>query len=228
MLVLSSSAMVSGSSSTVKAQEASGGPYNWTGPYAGVNVGLSGGAFNQKWDDFGAPYASDHARSSGFSGGGQFGFNYQLPNSRFVIGLEADFQGSTLDGTYADYSASQLKFGTQVDWFGSVRARGGYAFGSILPYVTAGLSYGHLTNSYLCPNNCGIAYNETWSTTRAGWTAGGGIDFALSRNFVLDIGYLYTDLGSWRSEDPQDAVALPGEIHNQVVSGFHTVRLGLN
>ncbi|MGO9172428.1 MAG: outer membrane protein [Rhodomicrobium sp.] len=206
-------------------------PYatSWTGFYAGVNAGLSGGQFSQRWDDFGVPYAKDDARSSGFSGGGQAGFNYQFPASNFVVGFEADLQRSTLEGTYADYGSSNLQFGSQVDWWGTLRARSGYAFGNILPYLTGGFAYGHVTNSYYCPtSSCATAYSETWSSVRTGWTAGAGVDYAITHNLAFQVDYLYTDLGSWRSQDPQDSKLFPGEFHNDVSSGFNTVRVGLN
>ncbi|MGP0088943.1 MAG: outer membrane protein [Xanthobacteraceae bacterium] len=202
---------------------------NWTGLYVGGNAGLSAGGFSQTWTDFGVPYAWDHAVSGGFSGGGQIGFNYQFPTSNWVVGFEADFQDSTLKGTYADYSASILQFGSQIDWWGTARARFGYAFGTVLPYVTGGLAYGHLTNSYYAsPSQQPPGYSETWSTIRAGWTVGGGFEYAFTRNLTLKTEYLYVDLGSWNSQDPQDAVLFPGEIYQTVTTHFHTVRAGLN
>jgi outer membrane immunogenic protein len=53
--------------------------YNWTGIYAGVHVG--GG-----WADLGVGDTG-----TGFIGGGQVGFNYQI--NQWVWGLEAESQG---------------------------------------------------------------------------------------------------------------------------------------
>jgi outer membrane immunogenic protein len=162
---------------------------NWTGFYVGGNAGLSAGGFSQTWTDFGVPYAWDHAISGGFSGGGQIGFNYQFPTSNLVIGFETDFQDSTLKGTYADYGASTLQFGSQIDWWGTARARFGYAFGTLLPFVTGGLAYGHLTNSYYAsPAQQPPGYSETWSTIRTGWTVGGGFELRLDPQPDLEDG----------------------------------------
>ena len=97
--------------------------------------------------------------------------------------------------TYADYGANDLQFGSKVDWWGTLRARSGYAFGNILPYVTGGFAYGHVTNSYYCPTNCSAAYSETWSSVRTGWTVGAGLDYAITHSLVFQLNYLYTVLG---------------------------------
>jgi outer membrane immunogenic protein len=80
--------------------------YNWTGWYAGVNVGASFG--HVKTDFNAAPVTVTSGLSSvivpgfagsnteypdGFMGGGQIGYNWQL-SPIWVVGLEADFQGA--------------------------------------------------------------------------------------------------------------------------------------
>jgi outer membrane immunogenic protein len=80
--------------------------FSWTGFYLGANAGVSAGTFNTS-DRFGVYGTGDQdtAASKGFSGGGQLGYNYQLPGSNVVVGIEADFQGSTLQGTYDNVQA---------------------------------------------------------------------------------------------------------------------------
>src|SRR5215468_12265454 len=55
--------------------------YNWTGFYAGAHAGAG-------WSD------GDGSGSSGFVGGGQIGFNYQI--NQWVLGVEGDFAGTTI------------------------------------------------------------------------------------------------------------------------------------
>jgi outer membrane immunogenic protein len=116
------------------------------------------------------------ANQSGFIGGGQVGYNYQWGPS-FVIGLEADIQGTGIRGSsytagigadsavvgydrYHVFSAeSQAWGGTRVnagvDWLGTVRGRVGYLFTpTLLAYVTGGLSYGGV---YANVNNYGVS-----------------------------------------------------------------------
>ncbi|MGP8232416.1 MAG: outer membrane protein [Methylovirgula sp.] len=200
--------------------------WNWTGFYIGANAGLSTGTdtFSATDEDF---FGSGgyRATSGGFSGGGQIGYNYQFDGSNFVLGVEADFEGSTQKGTYVDEfeGDESAAFGTKVNWWGTARGRIGYAFGNILPYVTGGFAYGHVSD-YIS----GVEIdneNFSWGTTRTGWTAGAGVEYAITHNLSAKIEYLYTDLGSWNyggypiSED--------GEAINTKVA-FHTVRAGLN
>src|ERR1700747_3357289 len=71
--------------------------YNWTGWYAGVNAGAS---FGNAKTDFNVLSVltsgivpgfsqSDTTYPSGFMGGGQIGYNWQL-SPIWVVGLEAD------------------------------------------------------------------------------------------------------------------------------------------
>src|SRR5690242_6484653 len=81
--------------------------FNWTGWYVGVNAGASMG--KAKTDFNGAPFTtgvvgglgetfpafgfSDTTYPSGFIGGGEIGYNWQI-SPIWVVGLEADFQGA--------------------------------------------------------------------------------------------------------------------------------------
>ena len=97
------------------------------------------------------------ARSTHATGGsyGAFaGINYQF--DEVVVGLEADYtffgkRGSTFDQIsrfglakdgYLTTVALKGQASTEIEDFGSVRGRAGYAFGNFLPYVTAGLAIG--------------------------------------------------------------------------------------
>jgi len=67
--------------------------YNWTGFYAGGHLGVG-------WAD---------SSGSGFLGGGQVGFNYQI--NQWVLGVEGDFAGTTIkdsvNGTRLDEIAER-------------------------------------------------------------------------------------------------------------------------
>lgn len=144
---------------------------NWSGWYAGLNVGgrwantdvgyapndaltslMFGGFFN-------IPANGDRARSAGALGGLQVGYNYQF-NPKWVAGLEADFQGAGIEGAGATpyFIASTFTSVTQnIDYFGTVRARLGYlANDKLLVYATGGFAYAHLNNAastFVLPGN---------------------------------------------------------------------------
>ena len=63
--------------------------YNWTGPYAGLNLGYEWGKVT-----------NNVTKPSGIAGGGQIGYNWQM--SQFVFGVETDIQISGADDTSPD------------------------------------------------------------------------------------------------------------------------------
>jgi outer membrane immunogenic protein len=230
------------------AQPASG--VNWTGPYVGVNLGYGGG-------DFGYPFSGTtdaagtnpvdgayHQRSSGIIGGGQAGYNFEMPNG-VIAGIEADIDGTGIHGANGFTSATAAgtsSGGTRsdLDYLGTVRGRLGYALfnGRMVPYVTGGFAYGQVdTNNSINCSACGTggaAVSNLTSTSddRTGWTVGGGADYALSPHLSMRLEYLYADLGHGTAANGASEWATPGgDIYGADV-GLHTkanlVRIGLN
>ncbi len=69
-----------------------------------------------------------------------------------------------------------------------MRGRLGYAADRFMPYITGGLAVGDIQASV--PGFAGA------NTTNAGWTVGGGIEFAIAGHWTAKAEYLYVDLGS--------------------------------
>ncbi|WP_273727333.1 outer membrane protein [Brucella gallinifaecis] len=222
--------------------------FSWTGGYIGINAGYAGGKFKNDFDNFAiatavravAPYelqGSWEDNASGFVGGVQAGYNWQFENG-FVLGAEADFQGSTLksknsafDGEDLYYESSEIT--TKVQWWGTVRARLGYTpVERLLVYGTGGLAYGNIKTSYNYQSGYDGQANQdigfSSSKTKAGWTIGGGAEYAITNNWTLKSEYLYTDLGKAKGQAKLYDFdwAPPGEYSSSVK--FHTVRVGLN
>ncbi|MEI9406926.1 outer membrane protein [Mesorhizobium argentiipisi] len=177
--------------------------YDWTGAYIGVNAGGGFGTFSL--DPAGGGPGGFDLSSSGFLGGIQAGYNWQV--GQFVYGVEADIQAANIKG--------ELSFGgpgleTKVDWFGTLRARIGYTpVDRFLVYGTGGLAYGHEKVS---------VPGADFSKTRVGWTVGAGAEYAITNNWSFKSEYLYTDLGKATFDTLGADVKVP----------FHTVRVGLN
>jgi outer membrane immunogenic protein len=163
--------------------------YNWGGIYAGGNVGYAWGDITNSGAD---PY--------GVLGGVQAGYNWQ--SGGFVFGGETDIQASDAHDTFATWKFSN-------PWFGTVRARGGYAFDNVLLYGTLGFAYGEIT-----AESGGL--NE--SKTHVGWTGGLGVEVGFAPNWSAKVEYLYMDLSN-------SNYTLTG-----ASNGYETnmVRLGLN
>lgn len=155
--------------------------YNWTGFYAGLNLGGSWG-----W------HGVDNL--DGIIGGGQIGFNWQA--DQWVFGVEGDFQGSGQKAHGSFFNPvipATADFNNKLSWFGTLRVRGGYAFDCWLPYVTAGLAYGHSevggTSSVGTPSVSAVQNYK-------GWTVGGGIEWAFLDRWSVKAEYLYIDFGT--------------------------------
>jgi outer membrane immunogenic protein len=153
--------------------------YNWTGLYIGIN---GGGAFgDSSWS--GMP-TGDFDVSGGLVGG-TIGYNWQF--GQFVAGLEGDVDWTNINGsTLANCGAIACE--TRNDWLGTIRGRIGYAFDRVLPYVTGGVAFGNIK-----ADRAGFAGVDE---NNAGWTVGGGLEFAVMSNLSLKAEYLYVDLGS--------------------------------
>jgi outer membrane immunogenic protein len=145
------------------------GSYVWQGPYVGANLGY-------QWSSVGNTSASP----DGIAGGVQAGYNVQY--GQFVFGGETDIQVTGANDTFASWKFSN-------PWFGTLRARGGFAMNSVLFYGTVGLAYGTLTMK-----NALTTVSE--SHISAGWTAGAGVEAAVWGNWTVRAEYLYVDLSN--------------------------------
>jgi outer membrane immunogenic protein len=154
------------------------------------------------------------AGQGGFIGGGQVGYNWQFANA-FVAGIEADIQGIASNNSsgaafgaavpvdYPDELVVSLsQANRRVDYLGTVRGRLGYLVTpTLLAYATGGLAYGgvNLGVSVLQTNlpwGPPFASGGSFSDTRAGWTAGGGVEWMFLPNWSAKVEYLYYDLGN--------------------------------
>lgn len=165
--------------------------FSWTGFYIGAN-----GAYT--WGSGGDGLGFD---PQGWMAGGTVGYNYQLP-SNVVLGIEGDLAGG-------DISKGEGPLSSKLDVLGTVRGRLGYALGPILPYATGGLAIG---------NNTITDYGISSSNTHVGWTAGAGVEFAISDHWTAKTEYLYTDLGSKTYDNIGQDVGVSG----------HTAKFGVN
>lgn len=181
----------------VKALPAPAPVFSWTGFYAGVNGSYAGGVAHV--DQSGAFPYNWGINASGYALGGQVGYNYQFANN-VVLGAEADLQWADINGQTVTTAlgSTQGTFGGSIDYFGTLRARAGYAFGRVLPYVTGGAAYGKTSYTFTSVNlgTPANSYNYSQSSTQWGWTLGAGLEVALTDNWTVKAEYLYVDLGT--------------------------------
>ena len=162
--------------------------YNWTGFYVGIN---GGGGWGRS--DFSAPFASSSFDTSGGVAGGTIGYNWQA--GQVVFGLEGDFDWSNIRGS--GFCGGLTTCEIRNNWLATARGRLGYAFDRFMPYVTGGLAVGDIKTSI-------AGFGDT-RDTKAGWTAGGGVEAAIAGPWTAKVEYLYVDLGSTDSILGSDA-----------------------
>ena len=190
--------------------------YDWAGWYFGGNVGYGWSTLpdpSLSYVDpaalvgFGSYFAAGgdvtpNLNPRGAVGGGQIGFNWTItPN--WVAGLVADFQDSGIRGAGTNTVTPPASVTTNqsnsehIDWFGTVRAKVGFAQNDWLFYGSAGWAYGNVTTSGgFVASAVPLNFGGSNSTTKIGWAAGAGLDYALTSNWIVGVEYLYVDLGT--------------------------------
>ncbi len=164
--------------------------WSWTGLYFGGHVG-AGFGMSQVSDPAGPDIFGGKVRTPAAVGGGQIGFNWQIPNSLFVLGAEADASALGADGTATCLASSGFFISANCHVHqqatGSLTGRVGLAAGPgghTLTYAKGGLAWLHeqidiTTNRLLPPIATGF------DDTRWGWTVGGGVEKALTPAWSL-------------------------------------------
>jgi outer membrane immunogenic protein len=175
--------------------------YDWTGFYIGVNAGVGiGRDYTRLAIPGGLSFEASYLNPQGGLGGGQIGYNWQVPNSLFgglVFGVEADIQGTGMRDNFSCLigclPAQNLNFNQRLDWFGTVRGRVGIATGPVLSYVTAGWAYGSVKTTLTETIGTTAAFSS--NQNRGGWTWGSGVEASLGGNWTGKIEYLWFTLG---------------------------------
>jgi len=192
--------------------------FSWTGFYLGASVGYGWGEVGSSGDW--ANYLGDiypgaatlnstgSIEPEGWFGGGQIGYNYQMVNN-VVIGVEADlfFADKNDSRSYSAFAPgiglgaeSYGAISAEIETFGTVRARLGYAFDRFMPYVTGGLAWANVkVRDQWADYNGGVLVSSgssSRSETEWGWAIGGGMEYAFTDNWTAKVEYMYTDIGS--------------------------------
>jgi len=139
--------------------------YTWMGPYIGAQIGYGWGNAT-----------GSGTKPSGVIGGLHAGYNWQTGG--LVLGGEADVTFSGAEDTFASWKFTN-------PWFSTIRGRAGIAMNNILFYGTVGLAIGELKAT--------TPYGSE-SKTHTGWTAGVGLEVAMTQNWSARAEYLYLDL----------------------------------
>ena len=178
----------------VKAAPAPIAVYDWTGFYIGVEGGGSLGTSDHVDRATGLSDANGYNIKGGLAGG-TLGYNWQM--SSFVVGFEGDASwvgeyGSNPDiGPVGNPAFSSF---TRETWMATARARFGYAVNNLLFYATGG--YAAAGVEVGVKDGITSALLDSATSTRSGWTAGGGIEWGFAPNWSAKFEMLYMKFDS--------------------------------
>lgn len=225
---------------------------DWTGFYVGVHGGYGWGDEPVSQFPLSAAASDGFVNGSvvtslgtdprGFLGGIQAGYNFR--RSSIVYGVEADFSFADMRGTASITTPGNAAFialnnsaEQKLEWFGTLRGRGGIAFNEhLLAYLTGGLAVGKVSLSdsltSVAPLTCAVTICPSASTseTKWGWALGAGLEHVVRERWTMKIEYLYYDLGEIShtyvdTRTPIGSLFVFGASAN--FSG-HVARIGLN
>jgi outer membrane immunogenic protein len=171
--------------------------YSWTGFYIGGTAGVAfaesrprtlvsfspTGYFALSSTTAIDATSTQNVSVSRFTGSVEAGFNYQVGS--VVYGLEADYQYLHLNGSRTGTlpypccapTAFAITSSANTNGIFTARARYGFAYSSILAYMTAGVAATNLNASFLFADTFATAAESaSVSDTKWGWVVGGGFE----------------------------------------------------
>jgi outer membrane immunogenic protein len=168
-------------------------PFSWTGLYIGANIG---GAWSHAAITDTVTGASLGFDNSGFIGGGQVGFNYQINN--FVLGAEWDIDGTSINRTGPGIATAfgTLQASASTDWITTLAGRIGFAFDRWMVYFKGG---GAWVQNSATLTNLTTGASISASNTNGGWVAGVGAEWAWSGPWSAKIEYDHVELDNFSS-----------------------------
>jgi outer membrane immunogenic protein len=235
--------------------------WSFTGCYIGANGGAGWADSKFSWINItensttafntGAatvlPEAADASLDrAGFLAGGQVGCNYQP--GWLVVGVEGDFDymnsnvGRTAvslgnsNGGPSTIVPGNISESFSTDWLSTVRGRVGLASGAWFYYATAGLAIAKASFSdQLCfPSALTPTCNTaSWSGTREGWVAGGGVEWKLAPAWSTKLEYLYAYFGNTSYNSIATTAAGATPFPDATITHVHSfneniIRIGVN
>jgi outer membrane immunogenic protein len=228
--------------------------WTWAGFYLGGTIGYGWGksdtdtVFSDVASTGQLLATTSSNRLDGAIGGAQAGYNWAAGN--LLAGVEADLNYSgqragltstcpgevcnpALVGVVGDPSVQALFEQSQkLEWFTTLRGRlGAVVTPGAVAYVTGGLAVGEVmtAGTVFGFDGEGNPVNTIVSShnTKAGWTAGGGVEARLFGNWTGKLEYLYLDLGSITTvPTPAPGATVAAAFNSRVTDNI--VRLGVN
>jgi outer membrane immunogenic protein len=169
--------------------------WNWTGFYAGGDVGYAFGT--SAGTDLDAARIPGTGPAYSFAANGALGGAFlggQMQWRQIVLGIEADYQAANPSGNSGPLAvgATSYAISSKLTSYDSVRGRLGYASGPWLFFVTGGWASAQWA-TYYGFNGASSPFAAN-NANQQGWAGGLGLNYALSPHMFLTAEYRYTAL----------------------------------
>ena len=169
--------------------------FTFTGLYVGAQVGYAWAHDSANVFVPALPGGFDYSiQPKGVIGGFHVGYNLQY--NQWLLGAEGTVDGTSLRGTtglFTPLFAASVSSREIVQ--GSIRLRAGYVWNRLLIYATGGAAFSGIHNGYDAVSAIDFGLDQTIDRTRAGWTVGGGLEYAITPLWSVRAEYRYSDFG---------------------------------
>jgi outer membrane immunogenic protein len=225
----------------------------WSGFYGGGSLGARRSDvdwrtldFDDILDIFPASNIDNpaHLNATSFRVGAYAGYNWLFAPAA-LVGLEGDIAWGNNNKTRGGFPGTVETNPTldlitaKLGWDASIRARLGYLITpNWLAYATGGIAWQEIHTLSICTANpnisaspasfctggTGTSTSGLTSTTKTGWTAGGGIETILAAHWIGRVEYRYADFGHVANRFPPAPL---GGFHAEVDVKTQTALVGV-
>lgn len=186
--------------------------FSWAGFYIGAHGGYAWG--RDRATDLNGVGENGQVDPKGGFGGVQVGYNNYIAKN-WVLGYELDFSAGRIRGTGAT-TLTPLAIESKTDYFGTARARLGYAADHWLIYGTGGMAWVHNDYAGVAPALTVYSRDQFY----VGYALGAGVEYAFDRNWSAKAEYLYADFSKNKT--------VGSVLHQNNDLTLNMVRVGLN
>jgi outer membrane immunogenic protein len=200
--------------------------FDWSGVYVGAHLGAAWGDLPRGETIVDESVVVESVRGDseleGSLAGGHLGFNHQF--GRWVGGAEVSLSGGDVEASQSarvsfDGESFEGHAKTEIDDLFLATVRLGYAFDRTLAYVKAGYASADVkVRAEIDDMDVSVSSSER----HAGFTIGGGIEYALTKGVIFGLEYNRVDLGdtthvAFAKEDGDVVGAAPVRVEPDVL-----------
>ncbi len=198
--------------------------YDWTGFYAGIHGGYGFGSDKATLVRTASTNYATYTNSLSLSpkgalGGAQTGYNYQVGS--FVGGLEIGGGYLGLSDTKTGLTDTSMQLKEKSTYYGTGTGRIGFAYDRFLAYGKGGIAAAKLDDTLT-----GINISASEKKLRLGYTAGAGIEYAITDELSAKLEYDYMAFGKKTTNWTNTAGTSLGSVDNKAT--VQAVMVGLN